>query len=164
MRRSWIAASMMVLAAAPVLAKPGDKPMRAKEPANDRTWIVVFDDAALADVHSDRGVAIGSLAHQLAGNHQGRVKHVLRHALTGAILELASEKQAERLAEHPAVRLVEENGIVHASARKRSTPAWERSRSSASTPEGLKKTARIWRPCSSARSTADASGFRNRMR
>src|SRR5688572_32562734 len=51
-----------VLAAVPVLAKPGDKPMRAKEPANDRTWIVVFDDAALADVHSDRGVAIGSLA------------------------------------------------------------------------------------------------------
>src|SRR5688572_20415828 len=119
MRRSWIAASMMVLAAAPVLAKPGDKPVRAKEPANDRTWIVVFDDAALADVHSDRGVAIGSLAHQLAGNHQGRVKHVLRHALTGAILELASEKQAERLAEHPAVKLVEENGGVHASATQR---------------------------------------------
>ena len=123
MRRSWIAASMMVLAAAPVLAKPGDKPVRAKEPANDRTWIVVFDDAALADVHSDRGVAIGSLAHQLAGNHQGRVKHVLRHALTGAILELASEKQAERLAEHPAVKLVEENGIVHASATQ-SNPTW----------------------------------------
>ena len=123
MRRSWIAASMMVLAAAPVLAKPGDRPVRAKEPANDRTWIVVFDDAALADVHSDRGVAIGSLAHQLAGNHQGRVKHVLRHALTGAILELASEKQAERLAEHPAVRLVEENGVVHASATQ-SNPTW----------------------------------------
>src|SRR5688572_25251604 len=112
-----------VLAAVPVLAKPGDKPMRAKEPANDRTWIVVFDDAALADVHSDRGVAIGSLAHQLAGNHQGRVKHVLRHALTGAVLELASEKQAERLAEHPAVKLVEENGIVRASATQ-SNPTW----------------------------------------
>ena len=96
MRRSWIAASMMVLAAAPVLAKPGDRPVRAKEPANDRTWIVVFDDAALADVHSDRGVAIGSLAHQLAGNHQGRVKHVLRHALIGAVLELADREPALR--------------------------------------------------------------------
>ena len=123
MLRSCLAASLMVLVAAPALAKPGDKPARAKEPANDRTWIVVFDEKALVEVDGNRDVAIASLAHQLAGAHQGRVKHVLRHALAGTIVELASEKQAEKLAEHPMVQLVEENGLVHAVATQ-SNATW----------------------------------------
>jgi serine protease len=115
MKRKLCLAALTLLVAAPVLAKEGDRVKKVDKPAEDGLYIVTFDPA-MVDSQLDRSVAIGSLAYQLAGSHRGHVRHVLRHALTGAVIQLASEEHAELLAQHPAVLLVEENGLKYASA------------------------------------------------
>jgi serine protease len=115
-------AALVLLVATPLLAKPGDKVKKARHPARNGWYIVTFDDSFLAGLAVAKDVAPASLAHQLAGRHQGQVKHVFRAALRGAVLHL-NENKAEALAQEPGVLLVEEDGLVWATATQ-SNATW----------------------------------------
>ncbi|MFF2412438.1 S8 family serine peptidase [Streptomyces sp. NPDC058092] len=71
------------------------------------SYLVVFEDGARPDVAARYGV---------------RVQKRYDHALHGVLIE-GSEEQAKRLAADPAVRLVEQNTVVHRATSSRARPS-----------------------------------------
>ena len=101
---------LAVLLALPVLAGGPKEPkfFKAKGKAVPDSYIVVFEDRL-----SDEEVEI--LSDDIVKEHGGRKNHVYKHTIKGFAANL-SEKKAMKIAEHPKVKYVEQDGEVYADA------------------------------------------------
>ena len=75
----------------------------------ENNYIVVLDDSIVGE----RGpFSIAPyVASELAGTHQGKLKHVYQHAINGFAVEM-TEQEAEALSQDFRVKYVEEDGVV----------------------------------------------------
>ncbi|MFC7614621.1 S8 family serine peptidase [Actinokineospora soli] len=81
------------------------------------SYIVVFKDSAVG------ALGVDSATSRLAREHGARVDYTYRHALKGFAGTL-SERAARRLAAHPDVAYVEQNGQVSIAGTQPNPPSW----------------------------------------
>ncbi|QRK11067.1 RICIN domain-containing protein [Archangium violaceum] len=86
------------------------KLLRSKEPVANQ-YIVVLEDSTPSAVRR----RVPEVARELVGRHGGRILHTYEHALRGFAVRM-TEAEAQALAANPAVRYVEEDGVVHVGA------------------------------------------------
>jgi serine protease len=104
-------------------ASPVARLRRVSDPVPGRYIVVLQEQAPGLAATGVRGVP--GVAGELTQRHGGRVAHTYQHALRGYVVEGLSERQAERLAEEPAVKYVEQDGLVHADLTTQSpAPGW----------------------------------------
>ena len=123
-----LAAAVLLLAATlvatnettPVAHGQGGKSKIRKKahPVKDQ-YIVVLNDWAALPVGP--GSFAQHVAEDIARAHNGKLKHVYKHAVLGFSISLG-EQQAEALTDDPRVAYVEEDGVVRASTTQVNPP------------------------------------------
>jgi subtilisin family serine protease len=111
---------VMLFASIPTRSAGQNGKVRKKANRIENSYIVVLDDSV---VGGKGAFSISSyVADDLASRHNGKVKHVYKHAINGFSVEM-SEADAEALSQDFRVALVEEDGVVTADATQ-TNPPW----------------------------------------
>ena len=126
--RRWFAAGVLTTATLVAFALAGASTASAAPPGGDirpagttavaGSYIVVLKNTAALQRDG-----VDATARGLTGTYGGAVRRTFRHALRGFEVSLG-EAAARRLAAHPAVEYVQQNGIYSISATQSPTPSW----------------------------------------
>ncbi|MDY7224996.1 S8 family peptidase [Hyalangium rubrum] len=99
---------------------PEAKLLRAQEPIAGRYIVVLAEPGP-----GVAAVNVSSAASGLTQRHGGRVAQTYQRALRGFVVDGLTEEQAQRLAEDPSVKYVEQDGIARINLTTQTpTPSW----------------------------------------
>ena len=101
--------SVAVFLSSPASSQGKKDKLRRNPNKIENNYIVVLDDSIIGE--RGRFSIAPYVASELAGTHQGKLKHVYQHAINGFAVEL-TEQQAEALSQDFRVKYVEEDGVV----------------------------------------------------